>query len=184
VLSEIRNRGTRDDRGTRDALFVVCDGLAGLVESVNDVWPLAIVQTCVLHLLRNTFRYASKQYWYEIARELRVVYTASTEQAARERFDEFADRWAEFVPFLAYSPEIRKLLYSTNAIESVHARLRRSVRARGHFPNEQAAMKCLYLAVRSLDPTGRGQQRWSTRWMPALNAFAITFEGRIEINVN
>jgi putative transposase len=193
VLSEIRNRGTRD------ALFVVCDGLAGLVESVNDVWPLAIVQTCVLHLLRNTFRYASKQYWYEIARELRVVYTASTEQAARERFDEFADRWgerypaivklwenawAEFVPFLAYSPEIRKVLYSTNAIESVHARLRRSVRARGHFPNEQAAMKCLYLAVRSLDPTGRGQQRWSTRWKPALNAFAITFEGRIEINVN
>lgn len=193
VLSELRNRGTKD------ALFVVCDGLAGLVESVNDVWPLAIVQTCVLHLLRNTFRYASKQYWYEIARELRVVYTASTEQAARERFDEFADKWgerypaiirlwenawAEFVPFLAYSPEIRKVLYSTNAIESVHARLRRSVRVRGHFPNEQAAMKCLYLAVRSLDPTGRGQQRWSTRWKPALNAFAVTFEGRIEINVN
>jgi len=193
VLSELRNRGTKD------ALFVVCDGLAGLVESVNDVWPLAIVQTCVLHLLRNTFRYASKQYWYEIARELRVVYTASTEQAARERFDEFADKWgerypaiirlwenawAEFVPFLAYSPEIRKVLYSTNAIESVHARLRRSVRVRGHFPNEQAAMKCLYLAVRSLDPTGRGQQRWSTRWKPALNAFAITFEGRIESAVN
>jgi transposase-like protein len=72
----------------------------------------------------------------------------------------------------------------TNAIESVHARLRRSVRARGHFPTEQAAMKCLYLAVRSLDPTGRGQQRWSNRWKPALNAFAITFEGRIEHAVN
>jgi putative transposase len=72
----------------------------------------------------------------------------------------------------------------TNAIENVHARLRRSVRARGHFPTEQAAMKCLYLAVRSLDPRGRGQQRWTTRWKPALNAFAITCEGRIEINVN
>jgi len=92
--------------------------------------------------------------------------------------------WAEFVPFLAYNPEIRKVLYSTNAIESVHARLRRSVRARGHFPTEQAAMKCPYLAVRSLDPTGRGQQRWSNRWKPALNAFAITFEGRLGTAVN
>src|SRR5262249_5031624 len=127
----------------------------------------------------------SKQYWYELARDLRLVYTASTEQAARERFDEFAEKWgerypaiirlwetawAEVVPCLTYSPQIRKVIYSTNAIESVHARLRRSVRARGHFPTEQAAMKCLHLAVRSLDPTGRGQQRWSTRWKPALNA--------------
>jgi Transposase, Mutator family len=71
------------------------------------------------------------------------------------------------VPFLAYDAEIRKVVYSTNAIESLHARLRRSVRARGHFPTEQAAMKCLYLAVRSLDPTARGQQRWATRWKPA-----------------
>jgi putative transposase len=149
--------------------------------------------------LAQQLRYASRQYWYELARDLRNVYTAATEQAARERFDEFAEKWgdrysaivklwesawAEFVPFLAYSPEIRKVLYSTNSIESVHARLRRSVRARGHFPNEQAAMKCLYLAVRSLDPRRRGQQRWTTRWKPALNAFAITFDGRIEITVN
>jgi len=187
VLSEIRNRGVND------VCILVCDGLRGLVESVTDVWPLAIVQTCVLHLVRNTFRYASKAHWYELARDLRSVYSAATEQAARERFDEFAGKWgerypaiirlwenawAEFVPFLAYNAEIRKVIYSTNAIESVHARLRRSVRARGHFPTEQAAMKCLYLAVRSLDPTGRGQQRWSNRWKPALNAFAITFEGR------
>ena len=74
------------------------------------------------------------------------------------------------------------VIYSTNAIESLHARFRRSVRARGHFPNEQAAVKCLYLTVRSLDPTGRGRARWITRWKPALNAFAVTFEGRIEIN--
>ena len=71
------------------------------------------------------------------------------------------------------------MIYSTNAIESLNARLRRSVRARGHFPNEQAALKCLYLTLRSLDPTGRGRQRWITRWKPALNAFALTFEGRI-----
>jgi len=192
VLGEIRNRGVND------VLILVCDGLRGLVESVADIWPLAIVQTCVLHLVRNTFRYASKQHWYELARDLRLVYTAATELAARERFDEFANNWgerypaiirlwqnawAEFVPFLTYNLEIRRILYSTNAIESLHARLRRSVRARGHFPTEQAAMKCLYLAVRSLDPTGRGQQRWSNRWKPALNAFAITFEGRIDINV-
>jgi putative transposase len=87
--------------------------------------------------------------------------------------------WSEFVPFLDYSPEIRRVIYSTNAIESLHARFRRATRARGHFPNEQAAMKCLYLVVRSLDPTGKGAARWMNRWKPALNAFALTFEGRI-----
>jgi transposase-like protein len=193
VLSEILNRGTVD------VCIVVCDGLKGLPEAINDVWPQAIVQTCVLHLIRNTFRYASKAVWDEMARDLRPVYTAATEQAARLALDEFAAKWgdqypaiirlwesawAEFVPFLAYSPEIRKVIYSTNAIESVHARFRRSVRARGHFPNEQAAMKCLYLTIRSLDPTGRGRARWTNRWKPALNAFAVTFEGRIDLNNN
>ena len=86
------------------------------------------------------------------------------------------------MPFLAYSPEIRKVIYSTNAIESLHARFRRSVRARGHFPNEQAAMKCLYLTIRSLDPTGRGRARWTMRWKAALNAFAITFEDRLTLD--
>ena len=193
VLSEILNRGTVD------VCIVVCDGLRGLAEAIGDVWPAAIVQTCVLHLIRNTFRYASRADWDELARDLRPVYTAATEQAASERFAELAGKWgerypaiirlwqnawAEFVPFLSYSPEIRKVIYSTNAIESLHARFRRSVRARGHFPTEQAAMKCLYLAVRSLDPPGRGQRRWINRWKPALNAFAITFEGRIDLNNN
>lgn len=80
---------------------------------------------------------------------------------------------------LNYGPEIRRVIYSTNAIESLHARMRRATRARGHFSNDQAALKCLYLAVRSLDPTGRGRRRWMNRWKPALNAFAITFEGRL-----
>jgi putative transposase len=87
--------------------------------------------------------------------------------------------WSEFVPFLDYSAEIRRVISSTNAIESLHARMRRATRARGHFPTEQAALKCLYLTVRSLDPTGKGQRRWKNRRKPALNAFAITFEGRI-----
>ena len=87
--------------------------------------------------------------------------------------------WTELAPFLAYDPEIRRVIYSTNAIESLHARMGRATRARAHFPNDQAALKCLYLVVRSLDPTGRGRRRWMNRWKPALNAFAITFEGRL-----
>ena len=87
--------------------------------------------------------------------------------------------WAEFVPFLAFELEVRRVIFSTNAIESLNARFRRAVRARGHFPTEQAALKCLYLVTRSLDPTGRGRARWVIRWKPALNAFAITFEGRL-----
>jgi transposase-like protein len=191
VLSEILNRGTVD------VCIVCCDGLKGLPDAIADVWPQAIVQTCVLHLIRNSFRYASKADWAELAKDLRPVYSAPTEQAARAALDDleakwserypaiirlWRNAWAEFVPFLSYSPEIRKVIYSTNAIESMHARFRRAVRVRGHFPTEQAALKCLYLTIRSLDPTGRGRQRWSNRWKPALNAFAVTFEGRIEIN--
>ena len=188
VLTELRNRGVAD------VCIVVCDGLKGLPDAIAATWPLAITQTCVLHLIRATFRLAGRQHWDAMARDLRPLYTAPTEAAAKERLSEFfaawCDRypavrnlwenaWADFVPFLDYSPEIRRVIYSTNAIESLHARFRRATRARGHFPNEQAAMKCLYLVVRSLDPTGRGAHRWMNRWKPALNAFAITFEGRL-----
>ncbi|SNV20162.1 transposase [Rhodococcus rhodochrous] len=92
--------------------------------------------------------------------------------------------WSEFVPFLDYDIEIRRVICSTNAIESLNARYRRAIRARGHFPNEQAALKCLYLATRALDPTGKLRARWTSRWKGALNAFAITFEGRITPNTN
>jgi putative transposase len=188
VLTEIKNRGTED------VCIVVCDGLKGLPEAIAATWPLAITQTCVLHLIRNTFRLASRADWDAMARDLRPVYVAATEQAAKERLSEFAatwggkypavirlweNSWSEFSPFLDYSPEIRRVIYSTNAVEALHARFRRAIRARGHFPNEQAAIKCLYLVVRSLDPTGKGRKRWMSRWKPALNAFAITFEGRI-----
>jgi transposase-like protein len=188
VLTEIKNRGVAD------VCIVCCDGLKGLPDAIGVTWPQAIVQTCVLHLIRNTFRFAGRQHWDAMARDLRPVYTAVNEAQAKERFVEFCDTWAErypavrqlwenawteFVPFLDYSAEIRRVIYSTNAIESLHARMRRATRARGHFPNEQAAMKCLYLVIRSLDPTGRGAERWMNRWKPALNAFAVTFEGRL-----
>jgi transposase-like protein len=86
--------------------------------------------------------------------------------------------WEEFIPFLDYDVEICRVICSTNAIESLNARYRRAVRARGHFPTEQAALKCLYLVTRSLDPTGAGRARWTMRWKPALNAFAISFHDR------
>ena len=188
VLTEVKNRGVSD------VCLVVCDGLKGLPESVTTTWPLAVVQACIIHLIRNTFRYASRRDWDKLGKDLRPVYTAPTEAAAVARFDEFAETWgtaypaivklwrsawSEFVPFLDYDVEIRRIICSTNAIESLNARYRRAVRARGHFPTEQAALKCLYLVTRSLDPTGRGRARWAMRWKPALNAFAITFEGRI-----
>jgi len=188
VLTEIKNRGVAD------VCMLVCDGLKGLPDAVNATWPLTVVQTCLLHLIRNTFRYASRKDWDVMAKDLRPVYTAVTAEAAAARLEEFLDAWgsrypaiatlwrsawAEFIPFLDYDVEIRRIICSTNAIESLNARYRRAVKARGHFPTEQAALKCLYLVTRSLDPTGRGRARWTMRWKPALNAFAITFEGRL-----
>jgi putative transposase len=188
VLSEIKNRGTRD------CLIVVCDGLKGLPEAIAAVWPQTIVQTCIVHLLRNSFKYASKKDWAAIAKDLKPVYTAVSESAALDAFAEFSGKWerkypaiirlwtgawAEFVPFLQFDTEIRTIICTTNAIESINARIRRAVNARGHFPTEAAALKCVYLAIMSLDPTGKGQQRWSNRWKAALNAFEITFDGRL-----
>jgi putative transposase len=193
VCTELKNRGAQD------VLMAVCDGLTGLPDAINTVWPKTVVQTCVVHLLRNSFTYASRKDWDAIAKALKPVYTAPTEAAAEQRFLEFGqawgdkypaivrlwtNAWAEFVPFLAFDAEIRKVICSTNAIESVNARIRRAVRARGHFPNEQAALKCVYLAVMSLDPTGTGRRRWITRWKPALNAFDLTFDGRLSAGRN
>jgi putative transposase len=193
VLSEIKNRGTRD------VLMVVCDGLKGLPDAVNSVWEKTIVQTCIVHLLRNSFKYASKRDWAEVAKDLKPVYTAPSEAAALDAFADFSGKWekrypaiirlwenawAEFTPFLQFDNEIRTIICTTNAIESINARLRRAVNARGHFPTEQAALKCLYLAVMSLDPTGKGRKRWSNRWKGALNAFDITFDGRLSAGRN
>ena len=188
VLTDLRNRGIKD------VFFVVCDGLKGLPEVVSNVWPAAIVQTCIIHLIRNTFRLTSRRYWDEIKRDIKPIYTAVNAAAARTAFDELTEKWgqrypavirlwdnawAEFIPFLDYDLEIRRVICSTNAIESLNARYRRAIKARGHFPSEQAALKCLYLVTRSLDPTGQGRARWMMRWKPALNAFAITFGDRM-----
>ncbi|MCG5435377.1 IS256 family transposase [Micromonospora foliorum] len=187
VLTDLRNRGVKD------VFFLVCDGLKGLPEVVTNVWPRTVVQTCIIHLIRNTFRLTSRKYWDALKHDIKPIYTAVNAQAARAAFDDLAEKWggrypavirlwdnawAEFIPFLDYDVEIRTVICSTNAIESLNARYRRAVKARGHFPNEQAALKCLYLVTRSLDPTGAGRTRWTTRWKPALNAFAITFSDR------
>jgi putative transposase len=187
VLTDLRNRGVKD------VFFVVCDGLKGLPEVVANVWPHTIVQTCIIHLIRNTFRLASKRDWDALRRDVKPIYTAVNATAARVAFDRLAEQWGarygaivrlwdnawdEFIPFLDYDVEIRRILCSTNAIESLNARYRRAIKARGHFPSEQAALKCLYLVTRSLDPTGTGRARWSMRWKPALNAFSITFADR------
>jgi transposase-like protein len=187
VLTDLRNRGIRD------VFFLVCDGLKGLPDVVVNVWPQTIVQTCIIHLIRNTFRLTSRKDWDALKRDLKPIYTAVNAASARAAFDELAERWgakysavvrlwdnawSEFIPFLDYDIEIRRVLCSTNAIESLNARYRRAVKARGHFPSEQAALKCLYLVTRSLDPTGVGRTRWTMRWKPAINAFAITFGDR------
>lgn len=188
VLTEIKNRGVAD------VFIVCCDGLKGLPDAITTTWELATVQTCVIHLLRNTFRYTARQDWDKLSKDLKPVYTAPNPDAAQLRFEEFTEKWGskypaaiqlwnnawnEFIPFLDWDVEIRKIICTTNAIESLNARYRRAVRARGHFPNDQAALKCLYLVTRSLDPTGRGRARWVIRWKAALNAFAITFTGRL-----
>lgn len=188
VLSELKNRGVDD------VLMLVCDGLKGLPDAVGEVWPRTVVQTCVVHLLRASFRYAARQDWDKIAKALKPVYTAPTEDAATTRFLEFAETWgkkypaivrlwesswAEFTPFLQFDAEIRRIVCTTNSIESVNARIRKAVRARGHFPTEQAALKCVYMAVMSLDPTGTGRKRWTMRWKGAMNAFDLAFDGRL-----
>ncbi len=164
MLTELRNRGLLD------ALIVCCDGLKGLPDAIRVTWPEATVQTCVVHLVRNGLRYASRKYWAKITQEMRDIYTAPTVEAAEARFGEFAENWRglypamiaswenawqEFVPFLEFPVELRKIVYTTNAVESLNARFRRAVRHRGHFPNEQAAMKVLYLVATTAGRTVR-----------------------------
>ena len=156
MLTELRNRGLQD------ALIVCCDGLKGLPESIRTTWPDATVQTCVVHMVRNSLRYASKKHWSRITQAMRAIYTAPTVEAAEARFAEFAAEWEqfypariqawrsvwpEFVPFLEFPTELRKLVYTTNAIESLNAGFRRAVPHRGHFPNNQAALQVLYLVA-------------------------------------
>jgi putative transposase len=188
MLTELRNRGLAD------ALIVCCDGLKGLPDAIRMTWPEATVQTCVVHLVRNGLRYASRKYWAKISGEMRDIYTAPTVEAAEARFEEFAENWRalypamiqswenawqEFVPFLEFPVELRKIVYTTNAVESLNARFRRAVRHRGHFPNEQAALKVLYLVA-----TARRQNRENMtgrihNWKQILNALTIHYGDRL-----
>ncbi|MPY30742.1 IS256 family transposase [Streptomyces adustus] len=192
VLSELRNRGIED------VCIVVCDGLKGLPDAVTATWPKATVQTCVIHLVRASLRFASKRDHSQLVPALKAIYSAPTEQAAEQALDAFAasdlgvrypaivrtwqTAWNEFTPYLAFPAEIRKVVYSTNMVESINARLRKSTRNRGHFPSEQAALKVLYLAVRELiEPKARDINHVAAHWKSALNAFALFFEDRISI---
>ena len=188
VLSEIKNRGAQD------CLIVVCDGLKGLPEAIATVWPQTIAQSCIVHLLRNSFntpRRRTGQLLLPISNQCtsrprnkpRWMLSLSSVRKWEKKYPAiirlWTSAWAEFVPFLQFDQEIRTIICTTNAIESINARIRRAVNARGHFPTEAAALKCVYLAIMSLDPTGKGQRRWSNRWKAALNAFEITFDGRL-----
>jgi putative transposase len=186
ILTELKNRGVRD------VLMLVCDGLNSLPDAVAQVWPQTVVQTCIVHLIRTSLRYASRADWQDVARDLKPIHTAVNEEQALERLAEFSEKWeakypaavkawerswSEVAPFLRFEQPIRQVICTTNAIESLNARYRRAARACGHFPNEQAALKRLYLTTLALDPTGRGRQRWSNRWKSAMNAFDTVFDG-------
>jgi putative transposase len=189
VLSEVRSRGVAD------VCIVCCDGLTGLPDAISVVWPQAVVQLCVVHLIRASLRYASRKYWAPLTRDLRAIYTAAGQAAAAAALEAFAGQWeqrypaivrlwrahwAEFVPFLAFPPEVRRVIYTTNLIESMNARLRKVTRNRGQFPSEQAALKVLYLAVRNLEEfRGSNVGIRSSGWKQALQAFTIYFDGRI-----
>ena len=187
VLSELKTRGVGD------VCIVCCDGLTGLPDAINVIWPRATVQLCVVHLIRASLRYASKKDWTPLTQSLRPIYTAVDAAAAAAELEVFAERWntrypaivrlwrthwADFVPFLAFPPEVRRVIYTTNLIESMNARLRKVTRNRGHFPTEQAVLKVLYLAVRNLQEYRRPTVGIrSSGWKQAMQAFTI--KGRL-----
>jgi putative transposase len=200
VLAELRNRGIRD------VLFVCCDGLAGLPEAIEAAWPKAIVQTCVIHLIRASLRYVAWDQRKKAAAAMRPVYTAINEAAAKAALENLRreygkknpglvaawDRaWPQFIPFLEFDAAIRKVIYTTNAIESINFQLRKIIKTRGHFPDDDAAIKLLYLGIRNItgrhiDGSGLTRQRGergtgTLGWKAALNALAVRFGDRVPI---
>lgn len=189
VMTELRNRGVSD------VLMFCCDGLKGLPDAARATWPLVDVQLCVVHLVRNSLRYASKKHWSAITSQLKDIYTAPTISAAELAFDEFVeewesiypamtkswqDTWADFETFLGFPVELRKIVYTTNAIESLNSRFRKAAIRRGHFPDEQSALKVLYLVSTErrknrANPTGK-----INGWKAILNAITIHYNDRID----
>jgi putative transposase len=187
VITELQNRGVQD-------MFIVCcDGLKGFPEAIESVFPRTTVQTCIVHLVRNSLRYVPWQERKRVAAELRHIYSAETEAAALAALDDFEkhwqtryptivrswrSNWERVIPFLAFPFDIRRAIYTTNAIESLNFQLRKIIKTRGHFPSTDAATKLLYLALRNIETTTwkKGPAKF---WRNALNQFAIHYPGRL-----
>lgn len=184
ILNELRNRGVQD------ILFVCADGLSGLDKALEAAFPRAVFQTCVVHLIRAALRYVSWSDRKELAQMLRPMYTAENEEQAGKALEEletkysakypsvartFRNRWQQFIPFLAYPPEVRRMLYTTNTIESLNSQLRKALGNRGPFPNDEAVFKLFFLAIRN------AKLHWKAdrNWYRALAQMDIFFEGRL-----
>jgi putative transposase len=189
VMTEIKSRGVND------ILIAIVDGLKGFPEAINAVFAETQIQTCIVHLIRNSLDFCSWKDRKPVAQELKTIYRAENAQAAAAALQEFDDgpwgkkfaaitamwrrNWAHVIPFFAYPPEVRKMIYTTNAIESLNATLRRSVRVRGHFPNDEAAMKLIWLKLREITKNWKMPPR---EWCAAKAQFAVVFGDRFEVN--
>jgi len=185
VFNELRSRGVGD------ILIAVVDGLKGLAEAIETAFPQTTVQTCIVHLIRNSLDYATWKERKAVAAALRPIYTAVTVQAAGEALDAFADSpwgtkyptivqswrraWEQVIPFFAFPPEVRRVIYTTNVIESLNMQLRKIIKTRGHFPSDDAATKLLWLALRNIMD---GKVRSTREWKAAMNQFAVLYGDR------
>ncbi|MDZ7928369.1 MAG: IS256 family transposase [Agrobacterium sp.] len=183
VMNELRNRGVQD------VLIAVVDGLKGFPEAITAAFPEATVQTCIVHLVRHSLNFCAWKDRKAVAADLRRIYSAPTAEQAAIELDAFEEKWAgkyasiapawrrawqEVIPFFAFDPSIRKIIYTTNAIESLNRVIRKSIKTRGSFPTEEAATKLIYLAIRNFEKGGRNVREW----FAARNQFAIMFEDR------
>jgi putative transposase len=178
-------------RGCQDILIAVTDGLKGLQEALAAVYPATTLQTCIVHLIRLSLDFANWKQRKPLAMALRPIYTAPHAEAAAAELDAFEQgpwgtkfptivaswrrAWTHVIPFFAFPPEVRRLIYTTNALESVHAQLRKIIKTRGHFPTDEAATKLLWLALRNITAKWA---RMSQIWRPAMNQFAILYPDR------
>jgi putative transposase len=178
-------------RGCRDILIAVTDGLTGMEEALAAVFPRTTLQTCIVHLLRQSLDFANWKQRKPLAAALRAIYTAPSADLAQSALDAFERgewgqrfptivaawrrAWTRVIPFFAFPPEIRRVIYTTNALESVHAQLRKIIKTRGHFPNDEAATKLIWLALRNITATW---ERAAPTWRQAMNQFAILYSDR------
>jgi putative transposase len=188
VMNELKNRGIQD------ILIAVIDGLKGFPEAITAVFPETQVQTCIVHLIRNSLSYCNWKQRQPVARELKNIYSAETAEIAAKRLDEFEKSqwgkkipaiaqswrrvWDQVVPFFSYTPEIRKMIYTTNAIESLHMQVRKVIKTRGHFPSDEAATKLIYLVLRDIT---KKWQKAPIHWTSASAQFAIQFGARFDV---